>query len=476
MPVLLQTFGLSVALKKLVHRDGSQAAATAAGQDQIDLTPYLSENDTIRTVKTLNQPGGGFTVTFADQQDYDLGDTIYALFEPMDLIEIRASRHPEDYNGQPLPLIMRGFISSVQRAESIGDDGTPQRQVIVRGIDSGKLWQIQQVLYQFLALAGTSFVDFFGLAAQLGFTDGSYPVGEYMQKLVEYMNGKVLLLSGFAHRLVPGFSLNNSVTTGNAYLGGLTGKYGPLWTYVETFADRPWNEAFIIDEEAGPVLVFRPTPYKDLTSGKFLNGAADPGTIDVGIEEVLSLSVARSDARVANVYWCPPMDGSVDSAGGVTAASIASGSQVDKDYPNDSPALYGEKMMECQTALWPDSLLQPSYELPVGDRPAADQAYITWTQAKAQQLRLMNRDNAVLEEGSATVNGNEFYVIGKYLSLTRGDIVSESYINQVAHTIAPLRNWTTMLGLERGTGFYQRDQNSAQYPFFAEKRDGPYTP
>ena len=47
-------------------------SAAAAKPDQIDLTRYMTENDSVKTVKSLNQPGGGFTITFADQLAYDV--------------------------------------------------------------------------------------------------------------------------------------------------------------------------------------------------------------------------------------------------------------------------------------------------------------------------------------------------------------------------------------------------------------------
>ena len=79
------------------------------------------------------------------------------------------------------------------------------------------------------------------------------------------------------------------------------------------------------------------------------------------------------------------------------------------------------------------------------------------------------------EEGSAVLNGNEFYVVGKYLSINRGTISSEAYITQVAHVLSPRHSWTTQVTLERGTGFYERDKNANTNPFFAEDRGGPYT-
>lgn len=69
---------------------------------------------------------------------------------------------------------------------------------------------------------------------------------------------------------------------------------------------------------------------------------------------------------------------------------------------------------------------------------------LQWWQARAHLLKLMNRDNAVFEGGSALVRGEEGLVPGKYLRLTRGELVSENYIVSVAHTFTVLGSgWTS---------------------------------
>lgn len=42
-----------------------------------------------------------------------------------------------------------------------------------------------------------------------------------------------------------------------------------------------------------------------------------------------------------------------------------------------------------------------------------------------QVLKAMNRDNAVWESGTAVVRGDEPLRIGRYLWLTRGDLISQ---------------------------------------------------
>ncbi len=476
MPVILQTFAVTVTLRKLVNRTNSAAGAAAASQKSIDLTRYISENDSIRTVKSLSQSGGGFTISIADQLSAEIQDTIYALVEPMDMIEIRAAREPQAYAGQNLPLIMRGYVSAVQRSESIGGDGTPQRQVVVRGIDGGKFWQIHQVLYQFLQASSSDFLAPFDMLASLGLDGDLEPVGAYMQKLVTYINSKVQALAGFSNQVIPPFTLRCTVTEGQAWMQAVAEKQGSLWTYAEQFADRPWNELFLIDQEAGPVLVFRPVPYRDLSGSLIMPGAADPGTVTLDQVEVLSLDVNRSDARVANYFWVPPGSGTPDTGSFLTAAALANASVQQLKYSNNTPTLYGEKIMQNETHLYSSGAPgQIPTMLPQDQQQSANGDYLAWNIQRTEQLQAMNRDNSLLEEGSAALNGRETLVIGTYLAITRGKLTASFYMNQVAHTISPFHSWTTTVGLERGMGFYDRNK-AGNIPFFAEGRPGPYTP
>jgi hypothetical protein len=87
----------------------------------------------------------------------------------------------------------------------------------------------------------------------------------------------------------------------------------------------------------------------------------------------------------------------------------------------------------------------------------------------------MNRDNGVFESGSLTLRGDETLKMGRYLQITRGQLVFELYASSVAHTIMPFGNWTTQIGTERGTSFTER-LKLAPSPYIAEGRPGAYSP
>jgi hypothetical protein len=429
----------------------------------------------VKVVKSVYEPAGGFTIAFADQLDGPTQDSLYARIEPMDMIEIRGSREPHTFSGGKLPLIMRGFVSTVRRSESMGQDGTPQRFISVMGQDSGKLFQIHRLFWESIFQdANRPYLDTFRLQASTGIEAAFLPVAEAMRQLVErVMNPKVAQMHAYADQAVPQMRFRGTVRQGIVSPNLIAPFQGPYWNLVETMADRPWNEAFIEDEEEAPVLIFRPAPYKDSKGEFIIPGAADPGTVELDAAQVVSLDVARSDERVANFFYVPPGASMLDSTMAVNAASIAAGEPFDTTYGNNRPELYGLRKMEATSNLLPESIGGLPAQLPQAQQRQAVADTVQWHIARARLLRDMNRDNSVLEDGSATVQGSEKIKPGRFLRLTRGDLVAEAYISKITHSITPLDGWTSQITLERGMGFLER-LRMASAPFWREGRRGPY--
>lgn len=487
MAVQVYRPAIHVTLIKLVARRPGDARRYTSANREIDLTPYLGEGGSVHVVKGITEPAGGFTLALPDQPRIPGGDSFYAFIEPMDMIEIRAAREPHLYAGAKLPLIMRGFVSQVRRSESIGPDGEPQRQVTVAGQDSGKLWQINQFFSEALyAGINDPYLDTFRLQASTGLELSYQPVAEFIRDLTtRVINKRIEELSAFARRqgrpmradadaVLRSFRVDATVAEGIVAAGQISMFQGPYWGLAEQVADRPWNELFIEDEEDGPVLRFRPTPYRTTAGAYIMPGATDPGTIEMDIAAVPSLDWTRSDSRVANFFWVPPASSMLDSSREVTIATLASGTPFDLAHPNNARELYGLRKMQVGSALLPESLANQPALLPAGQQAAAVQTILRWHERRMEQLKAMNRDNSALEEGDATVRGHEDLKPGRYLRLTRGKLTSESYITRVVHAFTPLQTWTTSLVLERGTGFLDRNRYEGD-PFFADGREGPYS-
>jgi hypothetical protein len=466
-----------VTLTKLVQRSGEGVAERYSGANRTtDLTPFLSEGGAVKVVKGIGEPAGAFTIAFADQPDPSILDSLYARIEPMDMIEIRGSREPHKTAGQPLPLLMRGFVSSVRRSEAIGAEGTPQRFVTVMGQDSGKLFLIQRLFPEAIyAQASAPYLDVYRLQAATGIEAAFLPVAEAMKQLVErVLNPKIAQMAAYADRAVPALRYRGSVRQGIVSPNLIAPFQGPYWGLVQLMADAPWNEAFVEDEEQGPVLIFRPTPFKDIRGAFIVPGAADPGTIELDASQVVSLDVARSDERIANFFFVPPGASMLDSQAAITISSIASGQPFDTAYGNNKPELYGLRKMVAESSLLPESIGSLPSQLPAAEAQRASSDIVQWHIERANLLRDMNRDNSVLEEGSATVQGSEKIKPGRFLRLTRGDLVAEAYVPRVTHNISPLDGWTSSISLARGMGFLERLRMTGS-PFWKEGRRGPYS-
>ena len=471
MSIKIYNPAIAVTLFKMIKRVNGVAQRYAGLRRQIDLTPYLGEGGAVRTSKSLSAPAGGFTISFPDQPDTTSGDTFYALIEPMDMVEIRMARNPGQYAGGKLPLIMRGFVSTVRRVESMGADGKPERFVVVSGQDFGKLWNINQIFWPMIAATNADLLAFWQVGAAVGMAPAIYTASEFVTKMVGVMNKKVAALAAFASQTVAPFSVSATVPEGvtlppqQAAIGE-----GNYWQILTTFADKPWNEIFVQDLEAGPQVVYRPVPYKDINGNFIMPGAVDPGTTSIDISQVVSLDMGRSDERVANIFWVDPTNLGLGSGGGITSASLATAANLDFSHQNNDPNLFGEKVMECQTQLYGG---QTAIASPPAGQASANDSLMAWWTERFSQLKLLNRDNSIWEDGSANVQGLETIKPGTYLNITRGAITTTQYIEEVDHTFIPFQAWTTSVRTVRGDGFLVRDKFAGN-AFWAEGRPGVY--
>src|SRR5690242_8080146 len=99
MVVSVDTPAISVVITRMTNRTASGPSGFAQPFQRVDITPYLGIAGTVTTQKTIGASCGAFSLSFADQMHPEYGDTVYALLEPMDMVEIRGARHPEVYAG-----------------------------------------------------------------------------------------------------------------------------------------------------------------------------------------------------------------------------------------------------------------------------------------------------------------------------------------------------------------------------------------
>lgn len=458
--------------------NGSAYRGASSGIDFADITELLGDAGAVRTVKSVDGEAGGFSISFADGVQADLADTAYALIEPMDMVEIRMARVA---GSGDLPLVMRGFVSSIRRAETIAEDGRPMRVVIVQGQDETKLWYNFGIFPENVYRTTGDFIDRFALLARTKIAVRMLPVNDMMGQLVDMLNVKVAEMSDYTDAGIPQYSFEGTVPEGvisPSLIAPLM--KGAFWQLAGIIADRPWNELFIESREEGPVVVFRPVPYFALEGGGLIMpGATDPGAFDRDSEHVVTWDVSRSDHRTANFFWVEPSGGQLDSNAGVNVAALRTGAVDSYGNPNSALEIFGHRKLQHVTRLMPDT----ATKAPMNEDPGIKEQKIddqnAWHIRRAEQLRDLNMDNVAWEEISLVLQGHEELRPGRYLRITRGHYYGQGlttlgYVEKVAHTFSPLRSFTTTLSVIRSDGFVNRDASSGM-PYFIEGRSGPYT-
>lgn len=488
MGVAVHAPSLQVILRKLVgRRDGlSQRYREAARH--VDLTPFLGEGGGVVTTKGIRDPAGGFTVTLVDRRDARRAqgvaslDSLYGFVEPMDLVEIRMARRPAAYPSQRPPVVMRGFVSSVNRQEIMGSDGRPNRQVVISGQDYGKIAQMVQIFYKHLYAAGAHLLTGYDLSVVYGISFTAMPANTFIRTAVgQILNPWLAGMSTVAKLPQIGqFGFDLSVPQGRVGPYGIQPYQGAVAQFMASWADLAWNELFVEDRdtalgdaETGVFYVYRPYPWKDIDGNLIMPGAANPGRIVIDIDEVLESSLSHSDAQVANFFWVEAPQSELVGQQSLNVESLVRGTAFVADNPNADPRLYGLRKMQVRSNQLAPGMRGIPVNKTYAEKLANSESYRGWLGLRREQLKALHQDNVVFENGSFKLKGNERIRAGRYLQLTRGGLKPEYYVTQVQHQFQPFAAYTTEVTVERGTGMLLRTAQT-QSPYLLEGASGPY--
>jgi hypothetical protein len=489
---------IEVTLIKTINRtgmsfdnDGNRQGAKVDERykvQRIDLKPYLGEAGGVRTSKSVREPAGAFAITLADKMHPELMESLYALIEPMDLVEIRfchdaADKLYKDKNGGRPPIVMRGLVSEIRRDESMGNDGKPVRKVVITGQDLGKLWQIFIIYYLQVAATGESTLTEFRffdkylqdkkMVTQFAKTFFKEIVAEVLNPFLARLqntSGEPVISKGF----VPYVTIEGSISpyTLNAFSDV------SLYSMMSTLFDvGPYNEMFIEDNEDEVSLILRPLPFHDV-SGKSIMGIVTPSpghdtpALDIPGEDIQNITSMRSDKGVANWYWSANTKWVLTNDGVQMLQAQQALTEDKRLYPNSGMDRYGFRKMHIEYKLGAES------EVPDSDTGTPEviaknkMTPIEWAKKRRNLLADLNKDNVVFESGTMRVRGNEKIKAGRFITSTRGG-VNESwfYVVSVDHDFVPFQGYFTTINYERGTDFINRASNSVS-PYLKELNVG----
>lgn len=511
--------GISVVLFKNVGRQklsgsGSTALAVStrfSGQSSIlDVTKYIGERGSVRVSKSVREPSGTFTIEFVDKLIPDDDDSLYGLFEPMDVVEIRMTANSWKYGGGPsispaaapalapvpaqsskFPIMMRGFISHVGRSQTMGSDGKPTRKVTISGKDYGKIWEIYHIYFNpWMADSGNYLTQFllftrFGVAFQPE-NAGAF-ITEIFNKILNpfimNMGAKGAAAIGGASPLLP-ISMDIQTQGGSVSpFGTNTWSGGSAFALLQQYSDAGcWNELYIEDRESGPFCVYRPNPF--LTAGGDPSNSADyiqnnatmPAVVSVDSTQIISFEVSRADTDVANYFWVEAPFYDMNYQFLAKALAVSGGAKntfIITDYGNVDPTLYGFKRMAESTNQGSPLAIAAGNGLPKSQSIAEGGSALDWIGKKRGILYQQNKDNVVFEKGSTQILGNEAVKAGTYLRVRHGNMNSPYYVVAATHTFVPYGTYTTVATLERGGGFIDRAQRGSgtDSPYLSELAD-----
>lgn len=476
---------LRVTLIKLVDRAMVNDTLPASQRYErtgrtIDLTPAFSELGSIHTTKNVRAPAGAFSLVFSDVPRGAAAEleTLYGLIEPMDGIEIRLS-HSHGTPGREPPVVMRGFVSRVSRSQGVDSRGVPTRTVTVEGQDYGKIWQMLMVLYRPLYAMGDTFLSNFRLFERFGIGLGTNITGN---QLVAETIGKII--NPHLARMLPAdWPMPRDITPETIVPHGLTSVGGPqnaegsLYSILSNFCDvQPgFNELYIEDLPDKVVAVYRPNPAIDLdgTPIQTAQGATGaPARTVIPGRDISSLALARSDADVANYFWVEDSRFELVRPFPLQQAAATSAQRATvymEGYGNNDPRIYGLRPMLTATQMG-ESRTFNTGQAATG-QAAREQEIVRWLDERRRILGRTNRDNVLLEAGTARIAGNENIRAGQHIDLGEGALGAPYYVAGVAHDYLPFRGFFTTLTLERGQGFARRIQADGS-PWLTEMGGG----
>lgn len=477
---------IEIRLIKTARRGLLAAGLPAAQRYQelgaIDLTPYLLDGHAVHVQQFVGGGAGNWGFTLGDRMMPEFKESLYALIEPMDMIEIRMARLPHAYQGRSdgnqykLPVVTRGFVTNVSRTRSM-QDGKPLRIIQVTGHDFGKVLEILRIYYLNNSAIGDNLIGelkFFHKYAGLG-SSKIMSGNDFVRIVVDVLiNPFIARLTTGADGAKVGAAVIRQVVA-DADIDGTVSPQavanftdGSTLQFLSRFLDiGAFNEMFLDDRDDAVALVVRRNPFLDLSGGHIQQGAKIE-VIDLDDAHIESITEGRSDAGVANYYWVTNSGWQIIDNMPMRELAAASppGDYATFEYENTAAARYGFRKMEVEARMGPNDQAY-SDAAAQGDAMAETDRRMKWLVDRRRVLAAQNKDNVVLEHGQMRVMGNERIKRGMYMRVSCGDFPALYYATSVYHQFVPFHSFTSIVNFERGTAFAERARRP-QAPYLAE--------
>ncbi|MGX2041839.1 hypothetical protein ACWJKU_17180 [Methylocaldum sp. MU1018] len=452
----------------------------------IDLTQYLSEGSSVRVATSTREPAGAWGITLVDapyeSQSFrreSRVDSIAAMLEPMDLIEIRMAHDLSEYarpdKGYKLPLVMRGFVSEVRRRRGVDSQGRPQRQVVISGQSLvGRVWQQLRIFYLNNSVIGDNVLTSFRLLQKYDadqVTARNPLISEFMESVVLGMIGEFLgNLTWWNRRSIGlGFSsieLECSARgriqghVANSFEGGSLYQFAAMLTDVHA----GFNELFAESREDSEVIILRPVPWCDPDGRYIQEGTPLIDVVVVHEDDIISIESSRSDQGVANYCY---VRSTPWVFGSDRLVQLESNVAFDRTHARNNPILYGNRVVEVDSSLGAPTYEKGTDSISSDDQETYDATQMKWLRERSNVLLAALRDAAVFERGSMTVRGDEKLRAGVFVRVVEGNLQYRCYAHRVEHRFDPFRGFTTVVNFERSDAFIERSRMRTS-PYHAE--------
>ena len=366
------------------------------------------------TDKSIAGTPGQFNLVFSDESLLEYGmNTVADLVRPMSIVRIRFDDHKHWSFTGPVDRVIktRGFSGNA-----------PSRQIVVSGRDFTKILVNHQIYYNEYEAGGIAknFRFFFEGKNLVG--NPAKMIGTVL-KIFQQQDDKLNL------RLIGGRLLADYLDVESelkkderrddsdfvTFHKSLPEYRGSLWSLLESFANRPWNELFVDTfptRERGTgdtksYLVLRPTPFdggvwEDLRAretGFIPESSLYAGAHRIDPSEIIQLSLGRSDQEVINWYFVyPTLYYGLDA----TEFKAMQTHVIDED----SIHRYGLKMVNFTTKYGTEKLMGENGQL------GRSVDFVAMARRESERFHAWYKHNPEFESGTLLVKGRSWYHVG----------------------------------------------------------------